>query len=117
MSFNSNRKELFDKITRAKQLNQSQCDQLKNLNTRSMIIGRVLNERTGIIKEECLIVLDDSFKCNWYGFYKYHTEGELQKIYSEIYVKYIGLTNHIKQRSKYILNLRKEMLKYKVSYF
>ena len=49
------KQELFEKITRAKQLNQSQCDRMKNIDTRSLIISRIMNDRFPIIAEEGLI--------------------------------------------------------------
>ena len=98
--------QTFNRIIKAKNLNKSACDRMKNLNTRSEIIGRVINERTDICKEEEMIVLDDYFKCTWYGYYKFFTTQELQDMYGAIYREYVLLDKSVRNRGKYILKLR-----------
>ncbi len=96
----------FEKITLLKSSNHSLSDRMKNLNTRSAIIGRIFNERTKIVDEDELIVLDDFYKCTWYGYYKVFTLDELSKIYELLLVDYIRLSNEMKNNGKTILKLR-----------
>lgn len=96
----------FEKITLLKSANQSLSDRMKNLNIRSAIIGRIFNERTEIVDEDKLIVLDDFYKCTWYEYYKGFTFDELSKIYELLMIDYIRLSKEMKNNGKTILKLR-----------
>lgn len=103
--------QLFDAITRNKQRNQSNCDQMKNLNIRSEIISRVINERTKSTPEHELIVIDCSYKCKWYSYYKAFNIDELCMMYEGLLKQYIKLSNLVKVRSKRIMKMR-DIMKY-----
>lgn len=96
----------FEKIVLLKQSNHSLSDRMKNLNTRSAIICRIFNERTEPVDEDELIVLDDFYKCTWYGYYKVFTLDELSKIYDLLLVDYIRLSKEMENNGKTILKLR-----------
>lgn len=96
----------FQNIVLLKQSNHSLSARMKNINIQSAIIGRVFNERTKIVDEEELIVLDDYFKCTWYGYYKVFTFNELGDMYKNLLKKYIQLSNEMRLNSKKILELR-----------
>ncbi|MEG1299485.1 MAG: hypothetical protein RSC93_02085 [Erysipelotrichaceae bacterium] len=96
----------FEKIVLLKQSNHSISDRLTNINIRSAIIGRVFNERTKLVDEDELIVLDDYYKCTWYGYYKVFTFNELGNMYESLLKEYISLSNEMKTNGKKILKLR-----------
>ena len=102
---------LFDKITRSKQRNRSQCDRMKNINIKFMLIGMILSERDSIYSSDYQVWLNDSFKCKCYHCYKQFDSLTLCKLYVELWEEYATLSNHVKERSKYIYGLRKALKK------
>lgn len=101
-------RETFDKIRKAKNLNRSARDRLKNLNIRSKIILKVILDRG----ERWLVTnveIDDSMKHYWYRCYSYcnkQSTSELARLYFEIFKEYVKLDNLVKYRGKYVLKLR-----------
>lgn len=91
-------------IIELKQQNHSLCDQRKNINLKSLLIGREINIRVPVV--ESYLELDDFYKCKYASIYSKMTTEDLYIQYSILLSDYINITNQIDRNGRAILKLR-----------